>query len=146
MPVFSKPHQIHQATKVSFAETVVTREVPSPWSYDEAVQQWYTDQELGGIKTECDETIDLVLCGHGLPDTFCKRGLEHDFRDSLSFLESREQIIAAILDKQVDMWSRGCWDQEYLLAELCSRYSCPHVLLATMMGHHDWKLAQDESN
>eukprot|EP00934_Nitzschia_sp_Nitz4_P005537 Nitzschia sp. Nitz4//scaffold105_size73764//6300//6887//NITZ4_005669-RA/size73764-processed-gene-0.87-mRNA-1//-1//CDS//3329532426//5527//frame0 len=142
--VATAPKQQIRRTQVSFAETVVASEIPSPWSYDEVQQQWYTREHLVAIQRECTETVHFILSGCSLPDAYCKRGLEPKFRNSPSFLESSETIVAAVLDKQVDMWCEEVEDPAKSLAEFYSRMSRPHMLAATVLGHSDWKSVEDE--
>jgi hypothetical protein len=130
--------------RVSFAPVLVTARIPHPIHHDEIPEQWYNTREYHDMRQDCDRTVEMIKNGQTITeDQYCKRGLESRFRDRISFLTSKEEIVDEILDKQMDLWSEGQNNHARLLAEIYCMHSAQYAFRAVVTGHHDWKAIRD---
>jgi hypothetical protein len=133
--------------KVTFAHSLETQQEASHdlFHYD-VLAQWYNLDEYLQMRVECMKTVVLIQIGATISEEdHCKRGLEAHFRQNVSFMKSREDIVDEVLNKQVDLWSEGQGaDHERSLAETCIMNSTQHAFKAMVTALHDWKGVQDD--
>jgi hypothetical protein len=130
--------------RVSFSPVLVTAYIPHPIHHDEIPEQWYNTREYHHIREDCDRTVEMIKSGQAITeDQYCKRGLEARFRDRVSFLTSKEEIVNEILDKQMDLWSEGQSNHARLLAKIYCMHSTQYAFRAVVTGRHDWKAIHD---
>ena len=132
--------------KVRFLDCQVTKEIPRYLSGEDIAASWLSGEDYTRIQAENMSTVDLVNKGESLStDDHCVRGLESHFDDESS-KKSKEEVIGAILDRQVDLWSEGqIGEQERLLAETYCIHSTEHAFRAIAAGLNDRKAIEDES-
>jgi hypothetical protein len=133
---------------VSFASSIVTQEIPHMVYEDEVHALWYSEADHEAIAESNRQTVALVK-GRGLGcesnQEYCKRGLESQLADSLSFLKSPQEIIDEVLDRQIDLWceDEGKNEQARLLAEIYCIYASQYALKAMVRGISDWYSIQE---
>lgn len=174
MEVFPKKRRNRDDGRVTFATPLVSAYIPHVLHDDDIDSNWYSRRELEQIDENCMETIRLIQSGKLIYDDdheYCKRGLESRISQQQLLLQtagrhqnhqvyeqecslvskssstkSKEDIISAVLDAQIDMWSSGITsrnDEEYQLEQFLSdtykTLSSHHGFKAIVRGLHDWR-------
>jgi hypothetical protein len=133
--------------KVTFAHSLETQQASPPLFHDEVLARWYSLDDYLEMRVECMKTVVLIQIGATmLEEDHCKRGLEAHFRQNVSFMKSREDIVDEVLNKQVDLWSegQGAEHARLLLAKTYSMHSTQHGFKAMVTALHDWKGVLDD--
>jgi hypothetical protein len=136
---------------VSFASSIVTQEIPPVvYEEDEVLHHalWYSKADHEAIAESNRQTVALVKSrglGSESNQEYCKRGLESQLADSLSFLRSPQEIIGEVLDRQIDLWCEDKAENEQarLLAETYCIYASQYALKAILRGVSDWYSIQE---